>query len=137
MKTMQHIALAMLTLALVFASGCNTDSNKDVFYMIAANVSLPYWQTVAAGFNKAAAQYKVTAKVVGPQNYDPLGELDALQQAVRAKPAGILISVADVSVLEREIDSAIQEGIPVITMDSDAFVSRRLYFIGTNNLEAG
>jgi ribose transport system substrate-binding protein len=137
MKTMQHIALAMLTLALVSTSGCNTDSNKDVYYMIAANVSLPYWQTAATGFNKAAAQYKVAAKVVGPQNYDPLAELDALQQAVRAKPAGILISVADVSVLEREIDSAIQEGIPIITMDSDAFVSRRLYFIGTNNLEAG
>jgi len=28
-------------------------------------------------------------------------------------------------------------GIPVITMDSDAAGSRRLYFIGTNNLEAG
>ncbi len=28
-------------------------------------------------------------------------------------------------------------GIPVITIDSDAAGSRRLYFIGTNNLEAG
>lgn len=137
MRTMTHIAAAILALAVAFASGCNSDSNKDVYYMIAANVSLPYWQTVANGFNKAAAEYKVTAKVIGPQSYDPLGELDALQQAVRAKPAGILISVADVSILEREIDSAIQEGIPVITMDSDAFVSRRLYFIGTNNVEAG
>ena len=137
MRTMTHIAAAILALAVAFASGCNSDSNKDVYYMIAANVSLPYWQTAANGFNKAAAEYKVTAKVIGPQSYDPLGELDALQQAVRAKPAGILISVADVSILEREIDSAIQEGIPVITMDSDAFVSRRLYFIGTNNVEAG
>ena len=137
MKTMKRTALAMLALAVALTSGCNTESNKDVYYMIAANVSLPYWQTAASGFNKAAAQYKVTAKVVGPQTYDPLGELDALQQAVRAKPAGILISVADVSVLQREIDAAVQEGIPVITMDSDAFVSRRLYFIGTNNVEAG
>lgn len=137
MKTMQHVALTMLALALAFASGCSTDSKKDVYYMIAANVSLPYWQTAANGFNKAAAQYKATAKVVGPESYDPVGELVALQQAVRAKPAGILISVADVSILQREIDSAVQEGIPVITMDSDAFVSRRLYFIGTNNLEAG
>src|ERR1035438_9394639 len=137
MRTMTHIAAAILALAVAFASGCNSDSNKDVYYMIAANVSLPYWQTVANGFNKAAAEYKVTAKVIGPQSYDPLGELDALQQAVRAKPAGILISVADVSILEREIDSAIQEGIPVITMDSDAVISHRLYFIGTNNLEAG
>ena len=31
----------------------------------------------------------------------------------------------------------IAAGIPVITMDSDAPESKRLYFIGTNNLEAG
>jgi len=137
MKTMKQIALATLALAFAFTPGCNNESNKDVYYMIAANVALPYWQTVANGFNKAAAQYKVTAKVVGPQSYDPLGELDALQQAVLAKPAGILISVADVSTLQREIDSAVKKGIPVITIDSDAASSRRLYFIGTNNLEAG
>ncbi len=137
MKTTKPIALAMLTLAVAFPLGCNTDSNKEVYFMIAANVNLPYWQTAASGFNKAAAHYKVTAKVTGPQSYDPVGELDALQQAVRIKPAGILISVADVSTLQREIDLAVQEGIPVITMDSDAFVTRRLYFIGTNNVEAG
>jgi ribose transport system substrate-binding protein len=134
---MKQIPLTMLALAVAFTSGCNTGPQKDVYYLIATNVTVPYWQTAANGFNEAAAQYKVTAKVVGPQSYDPLGELDALQQAVRTKPAGILISVADVSTLQREIESAVKEGIPVITIDSDASISRRLYFIGTNNLEAG
>ena len=36
-----------------------------------------------------------------------------------------------------EINKAIDAGIPVITIDSDAPDSQRLYFIGTNNLEAG
>jgi ribose transport system substrate-binding protein len=134
---MKRIALTMLALAVAFTSGCNTEPQKSVYYLIATNVTLPYWQTAANGFNKAAAEYKVTAKVVGPQSYDPVAELDALQQAVLAKPAGILISVSDVSTLQREIDLAVQEGIPVITIDSDASGSRRLYFIGTNNLEAG
>jgi ribose transport system substrate-binding protein len=137
MKTKIRISLTMLALAAAFASGCNTEPKKDVYYMIATNLKLPYWQTVASGFNKAATQYKVTAKVAGPSSYDPVGELDALQQAVRANPSGILISVADVSTLQREIDLAVQQGIPVITIDSDAYITRRLYFIGTNNLEAG
>ena len=137
MKTTRQIALATLGVALAFVFGCNSDSKQDVYYMIAANVKLPYWQTAANGFKKAAAQYTVTANVVGPNSYDPLGELDALQQAVRAKPAGILISVADAGILQREIDSAVQQGIPVITMDSDAPATRRLYFIGTNNVDAG
>ncbi len=137
MKALKEIALVSLAIGLIFESGCKPRSDDEVYYLIAANVSLPYWQTAGSGFNKAAAQYKVTARVVGPESYDPVGELEALQQAVRAKPAGILISVSDVSTLQRELDSAIQEGIPVITMDSDARISRRLYFIGTNNVEAG
>jgi ribose transport system substrate-binding protein len=40
-------------------------------------------------------------------------------------------------VLTPEINAAVSAGIPVITIDSDAAASRRLYFIGTNNLEAG
>ena len=75
--------------------------------------------------------------MVGPENYDPQAELAELQKAVAAKPAGILISVADASVLQPGIDAAVSAGIPVITIDSDAAGSRRLYFIGTNNLEAG
>jgi ribose transport system substrate-binding protein len=137
MKTMKWIALATLTLAVAFTSGCKYRSLKNTYYLVATNVNLPYWQTAAAGFNKAAAQYGVTARVVGPDTYDPQAELTELQKAVAAKPAGILISVADASVMQPEIDAAIQAGIPVITMDSDAAGSKRLFFIGTNNLEAG
>jgi ribose transport system substrate-binding protein len=100
-------------------------------------MSSSYWQTAVAGFKKAAGQYQVTVKVAGPDSYDPQAELTELKNAVAAKPAGILISVSDASVLAPEIDAAIDAGIPVITIDSDAAGSRRLYFIGTNNLEAG
>ena len=138
MKAIKTAALAILALGVAFTSGCEgRHSTKEVFYLIATNVNLPYWQTAAAGFKRAAAQYKVTARVVGPDTYDPKAELDELQKAVAAKPAGILISVADASVLLPGLDAAVNAGIPVITMDSDAAGSRRLYFIGTNNLEAG
>ncbi|MGA2726509.1 MAG: substrate-binding domain-containing protein [Terracidiphilus sp.] len=137
MKAIKKVALTVLALGVACLTGCERHSNKEVFYLVSANVALPYWQTAAAGFNRAAGQFKVTAKVVGPENYDPQGELAELQKAVAAKPSGILISVSDASVLQPEIDVAIQAGIPVITIDSDAAGSRRLYFIGTNNLEAG
>ena len=137
MKTKRQIAMVTAGLVLACLTSCSTNRNTEVYYLIAANVQLPYWQTVANGFNKAAAAYQVQAKVAGPQSYDPVAELDALQQAARAHPSGILISVADVSILERGIDSAVRQGIPVITVDSDAAATRRLYFIGTNNVDAG
>lgn len=137
MKAMKNAALAALALVTAFTAGCDRHSKKEVFYLVTTNAALPYWQSAIAGFKQAAAQFKVTARVVGPDGYDPQAELAELQKAVAAKPAGILVSVADVSVLQPEIDTAINSGVPVITIDSDAAGSRRLYFIGTNNLEAG
>jgi ribose transport system substrate-binding protein len=138
MKAIKNVAMSVLALAILFASGgCGKHSNSEVYYMIVTHTSLSYWQTAAAGFNKAAAQYKVKARVVGPENYNPQAELTALREAIAAKPAGILISVSEVTVLQAEIDAAVKAGIPVITFDSDAEGSRRLFFIGTNNLESG
>jgi ribose transport system substrate-binding protein len=138
MKTIERIALSVLAVGVVFTAGCGArHSDKEVYYLIATNINLPYWQTAAAGFKQAAARYQVTAKVAGPDTYDPKAELTELHNAIAAKPSGILISVADASVLQSEVDAAVAAGIPVITMDSDAAGSKRLFFIGTNNLEAG
>jgi ribose transport system substrate-binding protein len=138
MRTMKRIATGMLTTGLVFAAGCgDRHSDKEIFYLISADSALPYWQSVGAGFKSAAAQYKVTARVAGPDGHDAAAELAELQKAVAAKAGGILISVADAGVLQPGIDAAVAAGIPVITVDSDAAGSRRLYFIGTNNIAAG
>ena len=137
MKALKQAGIALLALGIALITGCERHSTKEVFYLVTANAALPYWQTAASGFNHAAAQYKVTAKVVGPEGYDPQAELAELNKAIAAKPAGILISVADAAVLQPQIDAAISQGIPVITVDSDAAGSRRLYFIGTNNEQAG
>jgi len=137
MKAISKAGIALLTLGVGFLSGCERHSNKELFYLVTTNSALPYWQTAASGFNHAAAEYKVTAKVVGPEGYDVQAELAELNKAIAAKPAGILISVADAATLQPQIDAAVNAGIPVITVDSDAAGSRRLYFIGTNNLQAG
>jgi ribose transport system substrate-binding protein len=137
MKTLKSAGLALLAIGVAFTSGCERHSKKETFYLVGVNMALPYWQTGAKGFSQAAAKYQVTAKVVGPENYDPQAELTELQKAVAAKPAGILITVADETVIGPGIDAAVSAGIPVITIDSDARGSKRLFFIGTNNLEAG
>jgi ribose transport system substrate-binding protein len=137
MKAAKMTTLAAVAVAAVGITGCARHSKSEVYDLIVMNSSLPYWQTVQAGFNKAAAEYGVTARVDGPENYDPKEELADFQKAVAAKPAGILVAVSDASVLGDAINSAVNAGTPVITVDSDAVNSRRLFFIGTNNLEAG
>lgn len=118
-------------------TSCTYRSNKDTYFLVAANQKLPYWKAVQEGFTTAAAQYGVTARVVGPDGYDPGAERTAFSDAVAAHPAGILVSAAGAGTLQGDINNAISQGIPVITVDSDAPNSQRLYFIGTNNLEVG
>jgi ribose transport system substrate-binding protein len=135
MRTLRYAALSLAALGLV--AGCGRHSNKETYYLIGSNMGVSYWKTAVAGFQKAAAQYDVTAKVDGPANFDPQAELKDLHDAIATHPNGILVSVSDAALLQPEIDAAVDQNIPVITIDSDAPHSHRLFFIGTNNLEAG
>lgn len=119
---------------LLAATGCQSHST---YVLVANNLKLPYWKTVDAGFEKAAAEHGATAVLNGPDGLDPQAELQAFRDAVARKPTGILVSVADAALFREDIDAAIAAGIPVITVDSDAPTSSRLYFIGTNNVAAG
>jgi ribose transport system substrate-binding protein len=130
-------SIAAASLSITFLSCGSAHDSDEYFVFVSTNLQVPYWKTAGTGFNNAATQLKVRADFTGPQNYDPKAERDALDQAVQKKATGILLSVADASVLKDSIDKAITAGIPVVTLDSDAPSSRRLFFIGTNNYQAG
>ena len=133
----KRVSITLLAVALPLLAGCTRHSKNERYYLVATNTNLPYWQTAKDGFEAAARQYSVTVDVRGPSKFDPQAEVDEFRAVVASKPAGILVSVADASLMTPQIDAAIAAGIPVITIDSDAPESHRLYFIGTNNLEAG
>ncbi len=131
------LAMASLALTLSLLMGCSRHDNNERYILVTVNSKLAYWQTAAAGLAKAGTQYGVKVDIRGPETYDPQAEVKEFQDAVALKPAGILVSVADSSLMTPVINDAINGGIPVITVDSDAPASKRLFFIGTNNLQAG
>src|SRR5947209_18886363 len=131
-----HSAAVATLSVLVLSCGAAHDSD-EFFVFVSANLQVSYWKTAGAGFSNASAQMKVRSEFTGPQNYDPKAERDALDQAVQKKATGILLGVTDPALLKDSIDKAIAAGIPVITLDSDAHSSTRLFFIGTNNFQAG
>jgi ribose transport system substrate-binding protein len=134
----KQILLVTLSMSLpMLLGGCDRHSKSEQYFLIATNVGLPYWQSAHAGFSRAALEYGVSEDMRGPDTFTPSVEVDEFRAAEARKPAGILVSVSDPALMGPEINKAIAAGIPVITMDSDAPDSQRLYFIGTNNLEAG
>lgn len=134
-RILQAVPVLLLTL-IVLSCGTAHDSD-EYFVFVSANLQLPYWKAAGAGFSNAAGQFKVRFDFTGPQSYDPKAERDALDLAVQKKATGILLGVTDPALLKDSIDKAIAAGIPVITVDSDAPSSKRLFFIGTNNYAAG
>jgi ribose transport system substrate-binding protein len=126
--------LAVLAFSIL---SCGAHDSNEYFVFVAANLQVPYWQAAGAGFSKAGAQFKVRTDFLGPNAYDAKAERDALDRAVQQKATGILLGVTDPSLLKDSIDKAIAAGVPVITVDSDAPASKRLFFIGTNNYEVG
>lgn len=134
-KVIERLAFCVL---LAFLVSCGSAHDQDEkYFLVSTNVKIPYWQAGSAGLFQAATQLKVRSEFAGPDTYDPKAEQKAFQDAVRSKPTGILVSVADPSLLKDDIDQAVAAGIPVITVDSDAPASKRLLFIGTDNYHAG
>src|SRR5947209_15374141 len=131
-----HLAAVIL---ISFFLSCGSTHNSDEFFVfVSTNLQVPYWKTAGSGFAHSAAEFKgVRSDFTGPQNYDAKAERDALDEAARKKATGILLSVTDATLLKDSINKAIAAGIPVITIDSDAPTSKRLFFIGTNNYQAG
>src|SRR5437868_7967950 len=127
----------MLLATMLSVTGCGYHNDKEKYYLISTNIQLPYWQAAASGIRRATHEMQVQSQFSGPDSYDTQAEVQAFRQAVSAKPAGILVSPADPKLMAPEIDRAIESGIAVVTVDSDAPTSKRLFYIGTDNQGAG
>ena len=138
MQMLARLAVSSLLLStLLSITGCGYHNDKEKYYLIAVNIQLPYWQAAASGIRRAAHEMGIQSQFSGPDNYDAQAEVQAFRNAVAASPAGILVSPADPKLMTPEIDRAIEQGIAVITVDSDAPLSKRLFYVGTNNRAAG
>jgi ribose transport system substrate-binding protein len=135
-----HLGVVVVScLAVIGLASCQTPyhEQEERYVFVASNVNLPYWQEAQAGLTDAAKQLGVKSELTGPEKFDPQEQLRAFQKVVESKPAGIMISVTRPELFQDAINAAIAQGIPVITVDSDAPNSKRVMFVGTDNFRAG
>jgi ribose transport system substrate-binding protein len=132
-----HPLTAFALLAACAACGGPQHDANEKYFLIANNTKVSYWKTAIAGLSRAGRDLGVKTEVAGPETYNPKTQHEEFQKVLTQKPAGILVSAGDSKVIQPDIDQAISQGIPVITIDSDAADSKRLLFIGTDNYKAG
>lgn len=95
----------------------------------------PYWDAVIAGAQEAARVYDVKLEIVR-HKADLMDQSNAIQGLIDRKVSGIAVSpIHSESQAKLLTDAA---GVTtLVTMDSDAAVSGRLCFVGTDNYQAG
>ncbi len=87
--------------------------------------------------NRLAAEYDVRVTIAGPKDTSLDDYLRAIYDAIERRVAGIMvIGWGDQEVIPA-IDAAIEQGIPVVTVDSDVPNSKRLAHIGTDWFRMG
>jgi ribose transport system substrate-binding protein len=86
---------------------------------------------------KKALELGVRLEWVAPFSFDTGEQLEVIENLIRRRVDGMIVSVDDVEEVREVISKAIDEGIVVATFDADSPGSKRLFHIGIDNKKAG
>jgi ABC-type sugar transport system substrate-binding protein len=110
---------------------------SETYVFIGISTGAEYWRAAEAGLIDACEALGVTPDFRGPTTQDAQEQADVMATVVGMRPAGILISPGRPETLTPYINDAMEQGIPVICLDTDAPNSDRIAYFGTDNYEAG
>lgn len=100
-----------------------------------------WWNTIKNAIALASEEMKVTVDYRNPPTGDLADMARIVEQATAASPDGIIVSIADFNVLSGPIKAAVDQGIPVITINSGTQAQSRelgaLMHVGQPEYDAG
>ncbi len=111
--------------------------------LVAKSQGNPVFQAARVGAEDAAAdlgkKLGLTIKIDWrtPNEEDAQKQAEAIEQLVLAGAEGIAVSCSDANKLTDAINSAVNNGVPIVTFDSDAPASKRFATYGIDDLECG
>ena len=123
------LALAMVLCCVSFAVA-ETAETQTIYFMpkeISGAWNI-YSITGAVSFGEKTG---VNVIVSGPASADATAQINMLEDAIVAKPNAIVIATNDAAGCEASINKAIEQGITVITYDSDCATSNRAYYVNS------
>ena len=103
-------------------------------------VERAFWRQIEKGIERASKEYGASGLQVHPvhiDRYDAELQLQAMNELAAKGMQGIAIVPTHESHLNAAISQLTDQGIHVVTFDSDAPLSRRFRFIGEDNFQGG
>jgi ribose transport system substrate-binding protein len=96
----------------------------------------PFFTACTLGAQAEAKKYNINMLFEASNTGAPADQVSLVEELIAKKVDGIAISPADAVIVEPVIAKAISNNIPVITFDSDSPHSKRLTYIGTDQVKA-
>lgn len=138
MKSVFLTALCALTLSV------SAQTKKTyTFGLVAKSQGNPVFQAARVGAMDAAkelgAKHNVTIKIDWrtPNEEDAQKQAEAIEQLALGGADGIAVSCSDANKLTDAINTAVKNGVPVATFDSDAPASKRFVTFGVDDTKCG
>lgn len=97
----------------------------------------PYWINIKEGAERAAKERGAVIEFLGPTTASTEEGLKLFDMATSAKVSGIITYVQEEGKYKSKINSAMEKSVPVVTIDSDEEDSKRIAYVGTDNILAG
>lgn len=154
-RTIQWLFASLLIALFAFTSGCGqsdhledgkkkVDEENIVITMIAKSSANPVFESAKIGAMKTAesisekySKLRVTIDWQTPDNESASEQAEIIRSAVQKGTNAIIVSCSDEDTLTQAINYAVENGISVMTFDSDAPNSKRFAFYGPDDLEIG
>jgi ribose transport system substrate-binding protein len=142
------IVMSVVTLASVFiyraliARTFNLDTGGSRYYthhiaMVTESHADPFWKNVWLAAEDEGAKSDAVVEWVGNSLTEQYSLAEMMEMAIAAKVDGIILQPDGSEKIKQLIARAIADGIPVITVMSDATGTGRQGFVGYNSYELG
>jgi simple sugar transport system substrate-binding protein len=110
---------------------------KPIIRVSYHDVSNEFAPFIKKGVEKAAVDFAVDAKMVGPVGGDAEKQVSEIESLIEKGVDGLAISSVSTDTLAPVIQRALARGIPVVAFNTDNPSSKRLAFVGQNLVESG
>lgn len=127
--------MAVLVLAACGTTSGGSTSTKLSVAFLPKQINNPYFDTAAAGGQKAATELGGTFTQVGPSSANAAAQVPYIQTLTQQHVSAICISGDDPSAVAPALKQAIAAGIKVVSYDADVDPSARQIFINQANAQ--
>ncbi len=138
MKTTKFLSIC-LALSLCLGTGARAQNkNQGTIVFIPKSTSATFYLFLVKGAKDRAKELGYTIDYQGPATESEVAsQVDLVRNIARSKPAGILLAALDSKGLIPPVQDAINDGVPVVMVDSGIDSDLPKASVTTNNYEGG